>query len=145
MSPRERFLQYVKPGQGGCQEWQSTLHRTGYGKFWFEGRQAFAHRVAFSLFVGDPGELRVLHRCDNRKCVNPEHLFLGTSADNVRDMWAKGRGWGRRKLTDEQVLRIKGLLDGGVSQQRIADEIGISQITVSRIKRGQRLYLSGLV
>lgn len=139
---RERFMQYVKPMESGCHEWQSTIRRDGYGAFWFGGRKSLAHRVAYSLFVGDPGELRVLHRCDNRRCVNPEHLFLGTDQDNVRDMWAKGRGVGRRTVTDEMVERIRALRAAGQSQQSIADEIGASQITVSRILRGQRLFLT---
>lgn len=137
-----RFLQYVKPVASGCEEWQSTRNRQGYGKFWFERKQALAHRVAYKLFVGDPGDLCVLHRCDNPRCVKPEHLFLGTDGDNIRDMWKKGRGVGRRKLSDDQVKRIQSLLVFGYSQQYIADEVGISQVTVSRIKAGQRRYLS---
>jgi hypothetical protein len=141
---KDRFLQYVKPVEGGCHEWQSTIHRTGYGKFWFERRQAFAHRVAYSLFVGDPGDMNVLHRCDNRRCVNPAHLFLGTQQDNVLDMWTKRRGVGRRIVSDAMVARIKALRAAGTSQQGIAGEVGISQVTVSRILRGQRLYLAEL-
>jgi hypothetical protein len=142
MDTEARFLQYAKPMEGGCHEWQSTLHRDGYGKFWLGGKTKAAHRVAYGLFVGDPGELCVLHKCDNRKCVNPDHLFLGTDRDNIVDMWNKGRGVGRRKLKREQVERIKTLLIFGRSQQSIADEFGVSQITVSRIKLGQRRYLS---
>lgn len=138
----ERFLAKVREVESGCHEWQGTLHRTGYGKFWFAGRTGYAHRAAYSLFVGDPGELRVLHRCDNRRCVNTEHLFLGTDRDNVRDMHAKGRAVGRRKVSDELALRILALLATDRSQQSIADEVGISQITVSRIKLGQRVYLT---
>lgn len=135
-------MQYAKPTDSGCHEWQSRVRYDGYGAFWFEQKQSLAHRAAYKLFVGDPGELRVLHRCDNRRCVNPEHLFLGTDQDNVRDMWSKGRGVGRRKVSDEMVARIKALRSSGESQQSIADSIGVSQITVSRILRGQRLFLA---
>jgi hypothetical protein len=141
LTPTQRFAQYVKPMESGCHEWQSTIRRDGYGSFWFAKRQALAHRVAYVLLVGDPGELRVLHRCDNRRCVNPDHLFLGTDRDNVRDMVSKGRHWGRRKVTNEALSVIRARLSAGVSQQAIADEFGIQQTTVSRIKLGQRAYL----
>jgi hypothetical protein len=141
MTP-ESFLQRVKQMPSGCHEWQSSLHRDGYGKTYHDGKTISAHRLAYRLFVGEPGELCVLHRCDNRKCVNPDHLYVGTYKDNARDMHSRGRAVGRRKLSDSQVQDILRLLDFGHSQQAIADRVGISQITVSRIKLGQRAYLS---
>lgn len=142
---KQGFSERVEVVQSGCHEWRSSLHRDGYGKALHEGKTVSAHRLAYLLFVGEiPDGLCVLHRCDNRKCVNTEHLFLGTYRDNVIDMHAKGRAVGRRKLSDESVRRIQSLLASGHTQQSIADEIGISQITVSRIKLGQRRYLSFL-
>lgn len=144
LTTEDRFLRKVKPVESGCHEWQSTLSKQGYGKFWFDGVQVPAHRMAYQLFAGEiPEGMMVCHRCDNPKCVNPEHLFIGTQQDNVRDMWAKGRGIGRRVLTNAHVKAIQALLaDGRISQQRIASVVGISQVTVSRIKLGHRQYLA---
>lgn len=142
----QRFWSKAETVESGCHEWQSTLHRSGYGKFWLNGRQAYAHRIAWELVNGRaPEGMRVLHRCDNRRCVNPEHLFLGTDRDNVRDMHSKGRAWGRRKLTNGAVKNVLAMLASGQSQQQIANAVGVSQITVSRIKLGRRQYLSQIL
>jgi hypothetical protein len=75
----------------GCFEWIACLDGRGYGTFW-TNRGCGAHRIAFELYCGPiPSGLWVLHHCDNRKCVNPSHLFLGTQFDNMRDMVRKGR------------------------------------------------------
>jgi hypothetical protein len=100
----------------------------------------YVHRVAWELANGPiPDEQQVLHRCDNRKCVNPEHLFLGTLDDNMADMTAKRRqAHGPKcfhaKLTVEQVHEIRRSTD---RQQLIADRYGITNSTVSVIKSGQ--------
>ncbi len=85
----------------------------------------------------------VCHRCDNRLCGNPAHLFLGSGGDNLQDMKRKGRHlYGERnteaKLTTEQVLQIYALGKTGLSQKKIAAQFGIGQMTVCRILRGER-------
>lgn len=87
----ERFLAQVEKRETGCHEW--TGHTTeGYGGLNINGKGYRAHRVSYRFFVGPiPDGLMVLHKCDNTRCVNPEHLFVGTARDNVHDMISKGR------------------------------------------------------
>jgi hypothetical protein len=110
-----------------------------------ERGSVLAHRFAYELVKGDIGDKCVCHTCDNPACVNPAHLFLGSHADNMRDMAKKGR-WGearvrgeshgQSKLRDVEVRRVKLLLAMGVNQLRIAERFGISQGAVSQINRG---------
>ena len=98
-----------------CWEWKASLNRKGYGQFRIEGKVYKAHRVSWVIHFGDiPLETLVLHKCDNSKCVNPEHLFLGTHMDNRIDAINKGRAristlyegeaWLIRKLWDSEKL-----------------------------------------
>ena len=96
-----RFEAKVGPlTDSGCREWQASLNGCGYGRIVLSNRPrriGIASRVAWELYVGAiPVGLQVLHRCDNPPCVNVDHLFLGTQADNVRDMIEKGRKRGRQ-------------------------------------------------
>lgn len=76
---------------GPCVNWHGYLNPKGYGQVRVNGRTWLVHRYAWSLQHGDPGDLCVLHACDNPACFNVEHLFLGTKGDNNKDMAAKGR------------------------------------------------------
>lgn len=139
----DRLAQYrLVNEQTGCHEWTGDLDKGGYGRLTRKGASNRAHRASYEAFVGpiEKGKL-VLHHCDNRKCINPEHLYVGDYKDNARDMIKRNRHWGRRVLSDAQIKRILELLESGKSQQSIANEIGVSQITISRIKLGQRSYL----
>ncbi len=92
----ERFWSKVVRGEG-CWIWAASVDDHGYGRFGI-GRLRIepAHRVAWMVANGPiPDGLSVLHRCDNPPCVRPDHLFLGTQRDNMRDMIAKGRGGGQ--------------------------------------------------
>lgn len=114
---------------------------SGYGQVNRDGRAAYAHRVAWELAHGPAGDAYVLHRCDNRKCVNPEHLFLGSFDDNMADMVAKGRqAHGTRnmhaKLTEADVLAIRA---SGLKQREIAEQFGVQQSLVSMI-RSKRIW-----
>jgi hypothetical protein len=95
----------------GCIEWVGPKNGAGYGQFQINGTLWLAHRYSYMMHKGALDNLLVLHKCDNPACINPDHLFLGTHADNMRDMVNKGRNQVvNRKLTDEQVKDIKGLL-----------------------------------
>jgi hypothetical protein len=134
----KRFLAKVKVMENGCHEWQASLNRGGYGKFnSYGGRNSDpAHRVAYRLFVAPvPAGVHVLHHCDNRKCVNVDHLFLGSTIDNVADMDAKGRRGTKSKLTYKDVDTIREMLANRYSQKVIAKKFMVHQTTISRIER----------
>lgn len=117
----------------GCWKWIGAKNNKGYGQLSITNRQTLAHRISYSLYVGniDKG-LHVLHKCDVSDCVNPGHLFLGTHKDNMLDRNRKGRAkGGNNKLRGDQVIAIRKDLR---RQSEIAQEYGINQSQVCRIK-----------
>ena len=88
-----RFLNAVtKNEETGCWEWKKSLNARGYGQMNVNGKNREMHRLGYEIFNGEISEgLYVLHKCDNRKCCNPDHLWLGTQKDNIQDMIKKGR------------------------------------------------------
>jgi hypothetical protein len=119
----------------GCWEWTAgSYNNKGYGSFWLNGSCKLAHRVSYELFKGSIGELSVCHLCDNPKCVNPDHLFLGSQDDNVKDMVMKGRV--SKKLSYYDVKAIRMLYKQSfLTQKELANEFNVSAETVSGIVR----------
>ncbi len=144
----------------GCWEWTGTIMRSGYGHFSINNRYQLAHRISYKMHFGAiPPGLCVLHQCDNRRCVRPEHLFLGTKKDNAQDAIAKDRfTTGERngvrkkkelhKITDAEVSEIiqryggrKRYERGNVTYKQIANDYGVSKTLIIFILQGKRRLL----
>lgn len=126
----------------GCWEWAGARGEHGYGMFWQDGRARRAHRISYALYVGELTDKDVVcHRCDNRGCVNPDHLFKGTRDDNNKDAKAKGiNAHGVRnahaKLTENDIHVI--ITNTVNTQTELADKYNVSQSAISRIRNGKR-------
>jgi hypothetical protein len=149
----ERFNAKWRKDDSGCWLWQAAIAGKGYGQLRAIPRRLgylYAHRFSWEMVNGPiPDGLMVLHSCDVPACVNPEHLFLGTNADNHKDMKAKDRHlYGERnaeaKLTERDILDIYALSDASVAQKAIGAKFGIGQGCAWKIIHGHRwnhLYL----
>lgn len=132
----------------GCWNWTAGIYETGYGHFKMkhsDGKQkkTRAHRVSWMIFKGDiPEDMLVLHNCDNKICVNPDHLFIGTQQDNINDMISKGREKlsfpgelsPQSKLTNEDVRNIRNMYKIGIHYKEIMALFNISDAQFYRIK-----------
>lgn len=148
----ESFWARVKKSHK-CWEWQGACNNTGYGTVGWHGKVYTAHRIAawLSGLVADPArptnskeKAHVLHKCDNRKCCNPTHFFIGSYSDNQLDAYAKkrrvqpkGEGNSNAKLTNNQAAALREAYRKGQTQMKLAAIYGISQRAVSLIVRGE--------
>ena len=142
----ERFMHRVMPEpNSGCWFWMGKLNGDEYGQIVEQNRVISAHRRSWEFHKGKiPEGMKVLHRCDVACCVNPDHLFLGTQLDNVRDMMRKGRhrtgdvsgeNNGMALLTTEEVRAIRQTVGRTL---QVAANFGVSYKTVWQIRTGRR-------
>lgn len=138
----ERFFSQIEKQEGGCWVWKG-YPKIGYGQFRVNGKRYYTHRYSWIIHNGEIKDgLHVLHKCDNPRCVNPDHLFLGTQADNMRDMTEKGRRvkgkdhylYGKR-MCEESRLKISKSIAG--------EKHPNSKLNVEIVREIRRLYDSG--
>jgi len=132
------FLKYVNKTDY-CWEWTGAINGRGYGNYSINCKAKSAHRVAYALWRGEiPAGMYVMHTCDNRKCVNPSHLVVGTAKDNMDDMARKGRrAEGERngfaKLTKNKVRIMRLLKRGGITTKEIAKIMNVCYDTAMKV------------
>lgn len=144
-TPAQRVLRRAQKTTDGCLVWRGYRDpRWGYGRLWVKKRAILAHRIIWEAVNGPIADgMCVLHRCDNPPCVNIDHLFLGTHAENMRDKVRKGRqprGTQRpnAKLTEADVVAIRARRAAGETQSAVAASFGISGPTVCQIVKRRR-------
>lgn len=146
-----RFFKKVEVVAGACWEWRGAKDE-GYGRFFTrDGKINFAHRISYATHIGPiPDGMLVCHHCDNRACVNPEHLFLGTPRDNMIDMVNKGRNRPARlfgsanphsKMTLDRAQEARQLHTTGTTIREIARLMGVGETCIGKIIRGERWAL----
>lgn len=141
---KQRFMQKVKKSNG-CWEWMAFKQRTGYGRFTVNKISRYAPRVSYELFRGPiPDGLFVCHSCDNPSCVNPGHLWLGTTKDNALDKIRKGRHQrcdgefnGQAIYRWDLVREIRKLHSDGIRQNELMRRYGIKKGTIWAIVNGK--------
>ena len=140
----DRFWEKVDRS-GDCWLWTAGKDKDGYGIINVDGEVRKAHRLVIELQGSDvPSGMCVLHHCDTPSCVRPDHLYIGTMADNVRDRDSRerrappvGEKNGNAKLTADDVAKVRRVYASGFTQQTIADYFGVHQSTISNIVRGR--------
>ena len=136
---------FTKGSASDCWIWTRSFKQYGYGNAWWEGKHHVAHRLVYEFFIGKiPKGLNACHKCDNPACVNPSHIFLGTSEENNLDRKLKGRNADTKgsknpfsKLNEEQVKDIKSRLNQGEKGAAIGLMYGVSKHAIWRIKAGK--------
>lgn len=125
-----------------CLLWQGSIYPSGYAKIRVDGLPFVGHRLIYELHHGAiPQGMLVLHKCDQRNCINPEHLYAGTSTDNNRDTLerhqaprARGNSHGSAKLVESQVLEIRKLLAAGKTPREVATQFDTPYKTIIAIR-----------
>ena len=127
----------------GCWIWEASLHNTGYGKMRYRGKKVTAHRISYMVYKGEiPKDMFVLHSCDVRECINPNHLRLGDHIDNMSDMSSRNRTRNQtgttRYLDREQVLDVREKFASGEYRQiDLARMYNVHDCVIRQIVQGK--------
>ena len=146
---RKRIAGKIRITKNGCWEWIGNPRENGYCRTTYKRKNWYVHRLAYTAFVGEiPKGMDICHKCDNRKCCNPNHLFVGTRKDNMEDCKDKGRtakGFKlpQTKLTEEDKKKIVEFAKTGEKYAEIAKLFRIHWVTVGVIalKNGVRRHV----
>jgi hypothetical protein len=137
-SLQDRFFARFVKLKNGCWQWRAHTDKDGYGVLPGDRKNTRAHRLSYELHKGQISDGFVIcHHCDNPGCVNPDHLFVGTSKDNAQDALQKGRAYvgeknGRSKLTKENIIEI---LSSELNGVQLAQKFGVTRSTINRVRR----------
>jgi HNH endonuclease len=136
-------IEWYSDKHSECWKWNGAINKWGYGIVRWKGKTVLAHRLSWeSHNFRDAGDLLICHKCDNPPCVNPNHLFIGTHQDNMRDRDEKGRGYdrsgirnGRAKINSDEAETIRLRYWKGDNRKSLAEEFGIGLSQLQRIAK----------
>ncbi len=151
---RSRFEEKFKKQKNGCWIWKSSKSNSGYGKFNIRGKHVIAHRYSYELYKEKiPPGMLICHKCDNKLCVNPDHLWIGTQKENINDAKKKGRLPNLKgirkplccvgenhylsKLKNKDIFEIKRLYKSGVSGYRLHKMYNVTKKCISDILKNK--------
>jgi len=122
---------------GNCHEWTERTNKFGHARITFKGKKILAHRAMWVVENGEIGEQQINHSCGNAKCMNTEHMYIGSQEENAQDM-AKHGNQHKQKMSVEDVKEVRKRVNDGETQISVAEDFPVGQYQISRIVNGKR-------
>lgn len=145
----ERFMRKVEKRESGCWEWTGCIQSNGYGRVTVNRVTDYAHRYSYRMHVSEIASgMDICHRCDNRRCVNPSHLFQGTRKENMQDAVMKNRQASGSRLPNAKIFgeikqKILDMAIAGIKYREIADRFGITPQQAGKVAINQGVRRNG--